>query len=271
MKTLPVGLQIYSVRDFAERDFRGTMHALKEMGYDYAELAGMYSYTPEQLKTICGDEGIKVISAHVPFAELIGDTAAVIEAYKFIGCKYIAVPYLDEATRAGSPAFEDTLKKIEEIGRVAQSKGVQLMYHNHDFEFIRMPDGSYAFDYMYNKIPSKYLASEIDTCWVKVAGEDPAAYIRKYAGRCPVVHLKDFKGQKSEGMYELIGIEKKAKATEAFAFQPVGHGVQDFPPILAASLESGAEYVVVEQDRSDERPSMEAVKLSREYLRSLGW
>ena len=123
---------------------------------------------------------------------------------------------------------------------------------------------------MYREIPA--LQTELDTCWVKVAGEDPVAYIRKYRGRAPLVHLKDFAGQKTEHMYQLIGVDddQKQEAVSAFEFRPVGSGVQDFPAILAAAEEAGSSWVIVEQDM----PSMglspiECARKSIEYLRTL--
>ena len=74
-----------------------------------------------------------------------------------------------------------------------------LLYHNHDFEFVTMPDGSFGLDYMYSHIPAEHLATELDTCWVRVAGQDPAAYVRKYTGRAPIAvsytHLDVYKRQ----------------------------------------------------------------------------
>ena len=115
------------------------------------------------------------------------------------------------------------------------------------------------------------LQTELDCCWVNVGGEDPAAYIRKYAGRCPVVHLKDFTGTKSKNMYNLIGMKEVAETTNTFAFRPVGYGKQDIPTIITAAIESGAKYLVVEQDNPGEQTSLEAVAMSRNYLKTLGF
>ena len=100
----------------------------------------------------------------------------------------------------------------------------------------------------------------------------PADYIRKYSGRSPVVHLKDFAGSKSENMYELIGIEKKAEAApQKFEFRPVGFGKQDFPAILKAAEDAGAEWVVVEQDNpSMDLTPLECAAKSRAYLKTIG-
>lgn len=271
MRTLPVALQTYTVRDYAEKDFKGTMQAVKDMGYDYVEMAGLYGLCPCEIKNILDEIGLTVVSAHVPLAELTADMAGTIDKYLTLGCKFIAIPYLDDGLRPGQDGFAKVLADIKEIGKLCYDKGITLLYHNHDFEFVKLDTGEYGLDSMYASVDVNYLQTEIDTCWVKVAGECPACYIKKYSGRSPVVHLKDYVGEKSENMYELIGIDKKVEETEEFAFRPVGYGVQDFPEILAASLESGAQYVVVEQDRSDDCTSLEAAKKSREYLKTLGW
>lgn len=276
MKTLPVGIQVYSVRDDAARDFAGTMKALKTIGYDGVELAGLYGQTPKAVREAILGNGLKPLSAHVPYLEMREDLDKTLDAYKEIGCEYIVVPYLTEDYRPGNDGFNDVLSFIPTIGEGCNKRGMTLLYHNHDFEFAKMPDGRYALDYMYETIPASLLKTEIDTCWVKVAGEDPAAYVRKYTGRAPLVHLKDFYmdfANKPEQMYELIGIKSEDKKPDrsTFEFRPVGMGLQSFPEILAASVEAGAGWVIVEQDASVGRTPMEAVKLSREYLRKQGW
>jgi sugar phosphate isomerase/epimerase len=146
------------------------------------------------------------------------------------------------------------------------------LYHNHDFEFVKI-DGKYALDILYDSVPAEYLQTELDTCWVNVGGEEPAAYVRKYSGRAPVVHLKDFYGEKSEDMYELIGIENKApKRPGNFEFRPVGSGIQNFPAIIDAALDAGAEWLVVEQDVATMGLTpLQSIEKSREYLRSIGY
>ena len=192
MKTLPVAVQVYSVREDAEKDFAGTMKKIKEIGYDGVELAGLYGLEPAAIKAAIEDAGLVALSAHVPFQELVADMEGTIQKYVEIGMKYIAIPYLMEEDRPGTPKFEGNVKLFEEIAKACKAKGIQLLYHNHDFEFQKMADGRYALDYIYDTIPADLLQTEVDTCWVKVAGEDPAAYVKKYTGRSPLVHLKDF-------------------------------------------------------------------------------
>lgn len=268
---LPVGVQVYSVRDAAAADFKGTMQALKDMGYDGVELAGLYGMTPAEVKAVLDEVGIPAISAHVPYQELVADPEGTLAAYKLIGCKYIAFPYLMDEDRPGTPAFPTTLANMRHICEIAKDMGLIMLYHNHDFEFLKMEteNGSeYALDYMYETIPADLLQTELDTCWVNVAGEEPSAYIRKYAGRCPVVHLKDFyKEGAASNMYELIGLDKKEEKKGVFEFRPLGLGLQDVPSLVKAAEESGASWVIVEQDRSVGRTPLEAVKISIDLLK----
>lgn len=268
---MKIGLQVYSVRDFAEKDFAGTMREVKEMGYDGVELAGLYGLEPAYIKGVLDALGLECVSAHVPYADMIADIDSVIDTYLSLGCTYMAIPYMNDNDRPGKPAFGDVVKSIENIGKKCREKNLVLLYHNHDFEFVKVEDGSFGLDYLYSNVSPEYLQTELDTCWVKVSGQSPDGYIRKYKGRCPVVHLKDYSGQKSDNMYELIGIEKKASASEEFKFQPVGYGLQNFPEVCKAAVESGAEWMIVEQDSSKDRPSIDAVRLSRDYLRSIGF
>lgn len=273
MKKLPVAVQVYSVRDEAAADFAKTMRKLKDMGYDGVELAGLYSYSKEAVKAILDDIGLQAISAHVPFFEMREDITKVIETYKYLGCRYIVVPYLMEGERPGDEAYEAVRTDIARFGDVCSAAGLQLLYHNHDFEFKIMPNGQFALDELYAGTTPEQLQVEPDTCWIKVAGQDPAAYVRKYTGRVPVVHLKDYYLEGSGGkMYELIGLESQEQESAGyFEFRPLGLGLQDIPAILDASLDAGASWVVVEQDESVGRSRLEAVEISRKYLKSLGW
>lgn len=274
MKKFPVALQLYSVRDDLEKDFLGTLKEVKKMGYEGVEFAGLYDQSPSAIKAMCEEVGLVPLSAHVPFVELMADIPGTVAAYKEIGCSYIAIPYLTPEYRPGNEKFNEVIEGAKAIGAECAKQGIVLLYHNHDFEFEKI-DGEYALDMLYRVVSKDLLQTEIDTCWVNVGGENPAEYIRKYTGRAPVVHLKDFymPGKKPEHMYSLIGIQddKKDAEEEAFGFRPVGKGMQDIPAILAASEDAGAEWVVVEQDRPALGLSaMECAKVSREYLTSIG-
>ncbi len=267
---LPIAIQLYSVRDEAAADLRGTLSAIKEMGYEGVEFAGLHGYSAADIKAMCADIGLTPISAHVPSYDMIADPEGVLRTYAEIGCRYVAIPYLTPECRPGTDGFARVVENAAMLGEVAKGLGMTLLYHNHDFEFEKL-DGKYALEVLYDTVPATLLQTELDTCWVRVGGEEPSAYVRRFASRAPVVHLKDYAGGKSEHMYELIGIESEAAPEEnPFEFRPVGSGVQDMPAIIAAAEAAGAEWLVVEQDQ----PSMglspiECAKKSIGYLRSL--
>lgn len=268
---LPIAIQLYSVRDDMEKDFEGTVKKIKELGYEGVEFAGLFGKTGVEVKELCDDLGLVPVSAHVPYYDMLENPAEVLKDYKDLGCKYVVVPYLTEECRPGTDGWDDTVKGIRKIGEAAKEMGIQLLYHNHDFEFLKI-DGKYALDILYDTVPADLLQTEIDTCWVNVGGEEPAAYVEKYTGRAPIVHLKDFSGSKGNGpLYKLIGIEEEAQeTTSTFEFRPVGSGVQDWKKIIASAEKAGAEWVIVEQDDpSMSKTPMECAEMSINYLKTL--
>lgn len=275
LKKFPIALQLYSVRDFLARDFEGTLTKVAEMGYDGVEFAGLYGKSAEEILAITEKLGLKVISAHVPLADMQADAEGVFALYKSLGCEYVAVPYLPEAGRPGVGDFEGTIALVAALAQKAKDAGLTLLYHNHDFEFVKVENGNYGLDELYARVPADLLETELDTCWVNVAGVEPAAYLKKYSGRAPVVHLKDFvmPGKKPAKLYALIGIDEdeEQKEEEAFSFRPVGYGAQDVEKLLAAAEEAGSKWLVVEQDAPCMGlDSMECAAKSRAYLKSIG-
>ena len=269
----PIALQLYSVRNELQKDFPGTLAQVTEMGYDGVELAGLCGYSPEQVKKMCEEAGLVPISAHVPLAEMSADPEKTMKDYAGMGCRYIAIPYLTEEFRPGAEGYDSFKKEACRLGELANANGMTLLYHNHDFEFAKK-DGEYLLDIMYRDIPASLLQTEQDTCWVKASGVDPAAYIRKYSGRAPIVHLKDFYKSGNAGVsYELIGLEgeqQEKKEEGTFELRPLGQGMQDIPSILKASEEAGAKWLVVEQD--DPTKGLTPIECSRirlQYLKSL--
>ena len=252
------------------------MTQVKTMGYDGVELAGLYGIEPAKIKTILDKVGLIAISAHVPFVDMIEDIDKVIADYSVIGVKFLVMPYMAEEYRPINPeGFAGFLPLLKEIGAKINAAGMTFLYHNHDFEFVKLPSGEYGYDKMFQDVPEESLKCELDTCWCDVATGKPNDFIKKYAGRLPVVHLKDYikKGQ-PKSMYKLIGVEEEesAEAEDAyFGFRAVGFGQMIWEPILENSIEAGAQWVIVEQDEHYELDPLECARRSREYLKILGW
>lgn len=251
MNKLPIGLQIYSIREEAGADFIKTMQEVKDMGYDGVEFAGLYGHKPEDIRDWLKDIGLIPISAHVPYEAFENDLEGTVLAYAVIGCKYIGIPYLVEDKRYGTDVYDEVLAYLSVIAKECKKHDIVLMYHNHDFEFQKTEDGEYVLDALYKTLSDDELQTEIDTCWVKAAGEDPISYVKKYKNRCPLIHLKDYTGKKP---VELTAL---------------GQGIQDMEGILSASYESGVKWLIVEQDDHFANSPMEDMKISIEYLRKI--
>ncbi len=270
---LPVGLQLYSIRDDMAQDFKGTLQKVKNMGYDGVEFAGLFDNSPEQVKAWCAEVGLTPISAHVPLADMLADIDKVIADYKAIGCEYIVVPYVTEERRPGGDKFMQMIDEIRSIGEKAKAAGLTLLYHNHDFEFKKTESGEFGLDFLYSSVPADLLQTELDECWVKYSGQDPVEYLKKYSGRAPVVHLKDYfaEGEQDGDPYALIGLnEGEKKQNTAFEFRPLGCGLQDVPSLVAAAKEAGSKWLIVEQDNpSMGKTPLECVATSMEYMKSI--
>jgi len=262
----PVALQLYSVRDFMEKDVKGTLAKVKAMGYNGVELAGLFGFSAVEMKSMVEEAGLELMSAHVPVPELLKDE--VLDDYAAAGLKFIVIPWMEVAQNDDD--FKADIEKIRSIGERTKARGMQLLYHNHDFEFQKK-NGEYVLDIYYSSIEPEYLQTEIDTCWANVGGENPAEYVKKYTGRAPVVHLKDFEGSKSDNMYALIGRDdKKENSGKTFSFKPVGYGVQNFPEIIKAAEAAGTKWLVVEMDSpSDNLTSLECAEKGINYLKTV--
>lgn len=273
MKKFKVGIQLYSVRDAVQEDMDAALKAVKEMGYDYVEFAGYYDKSAEEIKALLDKHGLECASVHL--APLpIGEEQEAADFLKTIGAKYCAIPWYAKENYVDD--WDGTIAKFEKLARVMKENGIQLLYHNHDFEFEKL-DGEIILEKLYSTIPSDLLRPEYDVCWVHYAGNNPAEYIAKYDGKLEVLHLKDFVCNSLGGgpVYALIDGkgndgEKPSKDDNGFEFRPVGYGIQNFPEILEAAEKCGVEYVIVEQDESPDGDPLGDAKKSREYLKSLG-
>ena len=256
MPTLKPSVQLYTVRDQVDADFPGTMKQLADIGYAGVELAGYGSCkTAEAARKACDDAGLAVSGAHVGLDRFETDLRAVLDEMATLGTKTVTMPWLphDERNAAG---FGRALDVLGRAAPAVAEAGLTLCYHNHAFEFDALPPapGSAGprtgMDVMFgDAVPT--LKSELDVFWVKKGGHDPVAYIQKLGDRVALLHLKDM-------------------SAEGEKFAPIGTGTLDFPAIVAAGVEAGVEWGVVEQDQCYDTPPMDAVRTSFENLKKMG-
>lgn len=270
MKKFNLGLQLYSVRKAMANDFEGTLKTVSEIGYKYVEFAGYFDKSAEEIKSLLEKYNLVCESVHQTLSADDDDKmASEIEFLKTIGVKYVFIPWYKVENLAGTSNWNETVSKFKKMSEALKACGMTLGYHNHDFEFTRH-DGKFLHDHIFDEIGRDNIIPELDTCWVRYAGLDPAEKIREFKGYVPVVHLKDFTCKKlaSGPVYDLIGGASASREDNGFRFRPVGQGMQSFDEILAACEESGTHTVIVEQDDSYEEGEISAVKASYEYLAS---
>lgn len=139
MSRIPIGLQLYSVRDDCARNFPGTLKAVAKMGYETVEFAGYYNRTAEELRKILDDLGLKVAGTHIGLDKLLGDELAkTVEFNKDLGNKFLIVPWIPEERRNSKQAWLDTAKLFSEIAKKVKREGLRVRYHNYPWEFIQI-------------------------------------------------------------------------------------------------------------------------------------
>jgi sugar phosphate isomerase/epimerase len=142
--------------------------------------------------------------------------------------------------RGSLEAWLKGAKRLDTLGEKLRGVGLNLAFHNHDGEFKKFEgDPRCMLDILFENTRPENLHAELDLAWVHVAGADPAAYIRKYKGRCPTVHAKE------------VVLGKNGKKQQ---FKPLGQGEQNWPEIFAAGNEAGIEWYIYEQDSGEGSP-----------------
>lgn len=273
MNDFKIGLQLYSIRDEMEKDVYSALKKVKEAGYDYVEFAGFFDVSANDMKKMLDEIGLKAISVHQNVPGFLEKADFLMDYYKTLGLKYVAIPSAKkEHLMVENEEFTTTMKDMKKMSDMLKEIGITLSYHNHDFEF-EGTNGKCILDNLYDTLDENTLQTQLDLCWVKYGGEDPVKYINKYSKRCPTVHFKDFscKQLNAGPAYALIdnnGVAKNSRTANGFEYKPLGDGLQDFAPIVEAVKNSVAEYAIVEQDGGFEKmSSIDSVAKSRKYLK----
>ena len=265
-----IALQVYSVRDYAEKDLKDTLAKIKDMGYDGVEFAGgLYGNDPAVVKAWCEELGLIPISGHLS-TPLLREKPELMEAYAQVGCQYLVMSSPDYDMMPWTERAEEFYEFIRGIGKRAKDLGMQFCFHNHDADLKPM-NGTTGMDVLYDNIDPDLLQTELDLCWVYSAGHDPVVYINKYKDRSRIIHCKDSNGRYREVYYKWHGgdYEQIKKTLGEFEFRPVGHGMLSYPAIMKAIDNTDIEWLIVEQDRpNDGLTSLECAAKSVDYLRS---
>ena len=257
----PLGLQLYTLRNILAGHEDETLRQVAEAGYTEVETAGG---SMDTLAPILKKYKLKAVSSHLDELSISAKSPdeykgppldQLIATAKRHGVEYVVFPYLPPDQRDGVDGYKRLAEKLNRAGEQVHAAGLTFCYHNHAFEFGG-PIGQRPIDVYKTDLDKKLVNFEIDVFWASVAGNDPVAILKEFAGRVPLVHLKD-KAAGTPVQYN----ERVPKES----FQEVGSGVLDFPAILRAAAAAGAKHYFVEQDYTAGDP-IASIRKSFQFL-----
>lgn len=226
-----IALQLWTVRDAMEKDLIGTFSTLKEHGYNYIESANFLDKSSAEFASCAHECGLSIISAHIPYQQLAEEPNKAIEDIKNLGCSYAVLPWLDEEQRQDQ--WDKVAQVLNQTGAKMRDAGIQLLYHNHDFEFISN-DPKTPYQYLLENTDPEVVGFEVDLGWVHYAGVDTQMLLEKYGHRIPIVHMKDIKA-----------IDNSPK------FVPLGQGDTPFKALLPILENLDIDWFITEQDECE--------------------
>ena len=264
-----IGAQLYTVRSLLPDKADETLKSIADMGYKEVEIGRA---DLARLLPLCKKYGLSVPSGHFEYACLTNDWAnyggkapragynlktALSEA-KAAGLEYVVIPYIHPKERAGMGMFVRLARQLNDAGEAAAKMGLKVAYHNHAFEFTKY--GKFTgFEILLENLDPEKAFIEFDIFWAKVAGNDPAALMRKYPRHIKLVHLKDMRLHTPEARNEDVAPE---------SFEPLGEGVIDLQDVMETVNRIGVAHCFVEQDQSSGNP-LDGLKKSYDYLQAM--
>lgn len=249
----PIGLQLYSVRDLLPKDFDGTLHQLSAAGYKEVEAAGYFNKTAEEWKHAMDQAGLRCVSTHHPLPMLKQKEDELIEYANKVGMQYMicSSPMHRDPAAKGPMTLDDwrwVADEFNRIGEKVKAARMQFGYHNHMGEFEK-ENGAVFYDELIAKTDPKLVAFEMDCGWVYAAGADALAYLRKFAQRIQMLHVKCM-SRSNDGKYHSV---------------VMGRGLPDYHPIFA--LATRLKHYFVEQEEFTTDPIAE-LRMDAVFMKS---
>jgi sugar phosphate isomerase/epimerase len=272
--SLPIGIQLYAVRTALTSDAAGTLEKLHAIGYREVETAGFAGKTAPQFRKLIDAAGLHCPSAHLQF-DAADPSAAFAEAHA-LGATYATSSALWAAVQFNKPHapgsspldnvpltgddFKRVAAVMNDLGRKAQQSGLRYAYHNHNLEFVRLPDGSYGYDMLLKETDPATVFFEADCGWFSVAGVDPVQYFQTYPGRFRMIHVKDFQPIKQPTI-SLQGPDRPEGVE-------LGHGFVQYQRIFIAGKAAGIEHAFAEQEAPFSHSELESAAIDYKFLAS---
>lgn len=253
MTRIPIGLQLYSVRDDCAKDLPKTLQAVAKMGYEGVEFAGYYGYSAKELRKMLDDCGLVCCGTHIGFATLLGaELPKTVEFNRILGNRFLICPGLPEERRNSRVAWLKTARIFSEVA--ARLEGTEMLtgYHNHWIEFKEM-DGELPWDTFFG-LAREDVVMQMDTGNAMHGGADPIPFMERYPGRAITVHLKEYSKGRGQGYDAAV----------------IGSGDVRWADFFHLCETSGkTEWYIVEQENYD-KPPLECVDLCLKALKAMG-
>lgn len=243
-----IGLQLYTLRSLMAKDPEGTLARVAQIGYREVEFAGYFGRTSAQIRSVLAANKLTSPSTHIPFPATDDAWSHTLDQAAEIGHQWVVIAYLDAAQRSKPDDWSRIADRYNQLGAKARERGLRFAYHNHDFEFVKVGDGT-ALDLLLSSTDPRFVDFEMDIYWVVKGGGDPIALIKKYPHRFPLMHAKD------------------ATAAPERTMTEVGGGTIDFKSIFRNAGLSGMQHVFVEHDQPAD--PLESARSSYRYLAAL--
>lgn len=237
-----IGIQLYSVRNALNKDFKGTLTKLSELGFRGVEFAFNYGgIAPEELAVFLKEKNLQTIGIYEKLDNICNPEAEVYDQATALECKHLTFGLgIDQLKNNLEECLELCRKAVE----TAAEKNLTICYHAHAHEFEKF-NGEYYLNILLREIPD--MAFEADTCWIQQGGEDVIGYMQKYASRIPLLHVKD--------------VTDNGEITE------LGNGIIDFKAVAGFAKINNIPWLSYEQDISS-LPDLESASISIEHLKN---
>jgi sugar phosphate isomerase/epimerase len=253
-KPAKLSVQLYTVREQLKTDIPGTLKRVRDIGFENVETAFWpEGVTVQEAARYIKEAGLFVTSAHIEIP--LGDKKqSMLDTAAAYHCKKMIWHGWPEDKRYSS--LEGTMELVSiynEAGKFAKANGLQFGLHNHWWEYRNKVGGQYVYEVLLENL-DKDIFFEVDTYWVKVAGQDPAAIVSKMGSRAQLLHIKDGPAKWNDS----LPLDNPDPMTA------VGKGTQNFPAIVKAA-DGNTEWMVVEMDKTANDVFV-ALKESYDYL-----
>lgn len=245
--SLPISLQLYSLRDDAPKDFLGILKQVAEFGYDAVEFAGYHGHSASDLRAALDDNGLKCSGTHTAI-DLLNDEnyENTLKNHEALGTKNIIIPWLPLELHSTADATLETAVRLTALTEKVEKDGFRLGFHAHDADMKPLDDGRSTWYILGENTPDSFIL-QFDTANAMHGGTDPVKPLLDFPGRGLTVHFKEY----------------------PFDGSAIGEGQVPFAEAIKALPAAGAEWVVVEQEQYGNRTPLEACKASLDNLKKL--